>query len=674
MLYRDFELAPVRGGGEAGEHLAFTIVPTHLATRLKPRTRTQPAPTISRPGLLAIDVEARRAKLIEPQFLNMCIPGVPACLPSVMYELITTEGNRDDRYLNVSRNIPKLGARCLAEDKAACSTIQDYALDWARNSWLERPAGGDDDNDTCWEDALTVNMRLLGPMSVALSIAEQDAPMAAADRAIFDRWLKKMVDAFDHRMSKKRRYKGGRRDGTSARKAANNHAVQSSLAAMSYGAWANDPACFERGITQWFITLGSMRRDGSLSVETRRGARALYYHGRTLSVLMQIGEWATVQGIDLYGTAPKRRRTIHQAAASMIDAMEDPKRDVKYAKTNRHPGPSKDYYTVQDLGSVGSTLGWVGIYMGRFPDHPNTERLAHRRELAHSDADNYLTEKLEVVFRANGMSGEWTGVDGACFHAAPGGGGSTARGVAPQREPCPDGWSSYGRKLGQNSCHFLLGVVPVPALPSWGDVHAAAAACVAERGMATAPPFGALKAARGSMKSFTIAVVASSDARSNRAALHAGRRAVLGERLFGAKGRERAAQLVLDEHPAHPLVAGAVELAEDPARDGVFGEVRAAGLDGRDHFGRCEGAADEREVGPAERLDRHPGPHVHDVAELDVDCGGGLEAGQRHGRVPGHERAVERARGLGNQRGQGAGPGGGPACLWSRVRSRAGTA
>lgn len=121
---------------------------------------------------------------------------------------------------------------------------------------------------------------------------------------------------------------------------------------------------------------------------------------------------------DIYGTAPKRKRTIHQGVAFMIDAMEDPKRVNKYAKTNRHPGPSKDY-KVQDLGSIGSTLGWVGIYMGRFPDHPNTERLARRWEFGHSEVDNYLTEKLDVVVRAKGMSGEWTGVDVGCFYADP---------------------------------------------------------------------------------------------------------------------------------------------------------------------------------------------------------------------------------------------------------------
>ena len=103
---------------------------------------------------------------------------------------------------------------------------------------------------------------------------------------------------------------------------------------------------------------------------------------------MQLGERAAVQGIDLYGSAPKRKRTIHQAVAFMINAMEEPKRVLKYAKTSYHPGPS-DNYKVQDLENIGSTLGWVGVYMARFPDHPHTKRLAQRWEFTHSEVTNY---------------------------------------------------------------------------------------------------------------------------------------------------------------------------------------------------------------------------------------------------------------------------------------------
>lgn len=379
-------------------------------------TAERPAATITRPGLVAVDVQARRQQLEEADFLDLCDKYDAGRLPEVMHDLITTAGYPDDRYLDVSETLRSLGARCLAGHEADCATIQDYALDWARNSKLKGPQG-DDDDDIFWEETLTINMRLLVPMIAALSVAEQYVPMASSDRTALDRWLKRKVDEYEHSLRDAGRYKGGK-DGTRAHRAANNHAVQSSIAAMSYGAWVNDPSYFETGIEQWFITMGSMREDGSLPVETRRGARALFYDGRTITALMQLAERAAVQGIDLYGTEPNPGQSVHRAVEFFLNAMEEPEVIFKYAKANRHPGPSKNYKR-QDLGSIGSTLGWVGLYMARFPDHPNTQRLLPRLEFKHSEVDNYLTRSLDQVVRSTGMSGEWTGVDVMCFYSDP---------------------------------------------------------------------------------------------------------------------------------------------------------------------------------------------------------------------------------------------------------------
>ena len=181
---------------------------------------------------------------------------------------------------------------------------------------------------------------------------------------------------------------------------------------------ANEPEYFKTGVDQWFITLDSMRRNGSLPIETRRGARALYYHGRTLSGLMQLAERAAVQTIDLYAHAPSEEKTIHRAVEFFIDAVENPKLVLKYARTNKSPGPSKNY-KVQDLGGMGSTMGWIAPYVRRFPDHANTRRLMARRLPGHSEPESYLTSQLDRAVASNGFSAAWTGVDARCFYADP---------------------------------------------------------------------------------------------------------------------------------------------------------------------------------------------------------------------------------------------------------------
>ena len=102
------------------------------------------------------------------------------------------------------------------------------------------------------------------------------------------------------------------------------------------------------------------------------GTRALFHHGRTITALIELDERARVQGIDLYGSAPKRNRTIHKAVAFMIDAMEDPKWSIEYAMANVH-APSKSYRE-QDLGSVGSTLGIPPRDGGTSDRRPNATR------------------------------------------------------------------------------------------------------------------------------------------------------------------------------------------------------------------------------------------------------------------------------------------------------------
>ena len=201
--------------------------------------------------------------------------------------------------------------------------------------------------------------------------------MPKTEREIVVPWLVKITENFEHGMRNEGYYKGGN-SGTTARRAAHNHAVQSSNAAMSLGAFIGDANFFKIGTDLWFITLKSMRKDGSLPIETRRGARALFYHGRTLTGLSSLAEKAKVRNIDIWALAPSDSKTIHLAIKFMIDAIEDPNLVLGYASTNKSPGPSKNYKR-QDIGT-GSTFGWIVPYITRFSKHPNTKRLWARIE------------------------------------------------------------------------------------------------------------------------------------------------------------------------------------------------------------------------------------------------------------------------------------------------------
>jgi hypothetical protein len=179
---------------------------------------------------------------------------------------------------------------------------------------------------------------------------------------------------------------------------------------MSYGSWVGDDKAFNIGLEQWNITLSSMRKDGSLPIENRRGARALFYQGRTIAALIQIAERAKVQGIDLYNFPPSPEKNIHKAEEFLIEAIQNPRLVHKYAKTNHAPPPRKNYRAQHLGGDI--TLSWIAPYIAQFPSHPNTIAL-----LNFKGDESYLVQTLMTSVWVNGVSVEWIGVDAKCFYS-----------------------------------------------------------------------------------------------------------------------------------------------------------------------------------------------------------------------------------------------------------------
>ena len=375
----------------------------------------KPKIKIINPSVVAVHALERQRVLKQASALNMCSRGYPQV--PVFNTLKAPKGyGLDERYNRVSASFRALGASCLGGVKSACERINNSALDWARNSKLGKPKGVYD-SSLFWNETLSINMRLLSPMLAALGVANQFTPLASEERKVLNDWLRRKIKQYKNGQRNAGNYSGGSH-GTTARRAANNHMVQSSIAAMSYGAWANERKFFKTGITQWFITLGSMRKDGSLPIETRRGARALFYSGRTIAGLLQLAERAAVQGINLYERAPSRNKTIHHAVAYFVNSIEQPDLILKYAKINYHSGPNENWQR-QHLGSLNNTFGWVAPYISRFPNHSNSRRLMAYKLDEESQSQSDLTESLRAAVRANGYSSDWIGVDARCFYADP---------------------------------------------------------------------------------------------------------------------------------------------------------------------------------------------------------------------------------------------------------------
>ena len=364
---------------------------------------------VSKPGFVAVDHVERKKELSAVDALDYrCDPGRIPDHPGVLSKM--NNRRTDKAYNGVSKYFRRAGGACMAGREDICKEIREYVLAWVESGQPKMPWGADPFGPT-----MTVNMRLLAPMIPALAVAEADRPVDAEDKAKVRAWLKEKVDRFEHGM----RGEGSHYDIWMASggvpRAANNHAVQSSIAAMSYGALVGDDSYFKTGVEQWHITLGSMRKDGSLPIETRRGARAIFYTGRTISGLIQLAERARAQGLNLFRESPDEHRTIHQAVKFMLDALEDPKVVFPYAEQDFRPG-SKNHYKDQTLGGLGSTMGWVASYVREFPKHPNVKRMREFPSHSSSLARAVDTAMLKMT-RSRGW-GEWIGVNAGCFYSA----------------------------------------------------------------------------------------------------------------------------------------------------------------------------------------------------------------------------------------------------------------
>ena len=188
----------------------------------------------------------------------------------------------------------------------------------------------------------------------------------------------------------------------------NNHHYLRGSVDMAWGALAGDEASFRHGVGAYLDALRDMRADGSLPLETRRRARALWYQRHALASLVVMAEIAAHQGLDLWGTSIDGK-SVHTAVRFLLDAIDDEGKVAAYAWAEQDsPGqthPGQDLSFLRPRGHGRHYMAWAEIYVARFPDRPESRRL-----LA-------LLARTDPGFRP--MVDDYSGGDTSCFFARP---------------------------------------------------------------------------------------------------------------------------------------------------------------------------------------------------------------------------------------------------------------
>jgi poly(beta-D-mannuronate) lyase len=242
--------------------------------------------------------------------------------------------------------------------------------------------------------------RTMLPTLVAFALVRDDPALTPDRRERIERWLAHLV-----RLRGSARPESASGDVT----ARNNHAYLRASVSMAWGALRGDAGGFRAGIDAYRQALRDMRADGSLPLETRRGARALWYQRHAIASLVTIAEMAAVQGRDLYAEEIDGR-SLHRAIRFLLDAIDDPRRVAAYAAADVNPRidgdpRAQDLSFLEPRGHGRHYMAWAEIYMARFPTRPEAQHLMA------------LLRRAEPEFRP--MLDDYSGGNTTCFFAPP---------------------------------------------------------------------------------------------------------------------------------------------------------------------------------------------------------------------------------------------------------------
>jgi len=354
---------------------------------------------VNRPGEVLVERGARAALLaaLPPQQRQAwCGPASQTWRSHKAKTRLKTPADpdlqTDDRSEPFAWTVMTAAAAVLGgDDPAARTALTGNLRRWARGQALTKLEDRHENTYYSLE-------RTLLPTIVAYSLVRSDPQWNREEQKQVERWLNRLV-----------RLRGIKRPPETEGPVSlmNNHRYLSDAVDMAWGALRGNHALFQQGIESFLIALAQMRADGSLPLETERGAKALWYQRQAIASLVTIAEMAAVQGYDLYGLTVGER-SLHRAVDFLARALEQPELVLPYARANQKPGEFANYL-VQDRsfmrrrGHQRHYMAWLEPYRARFPERDATRALV--RLLAQYEA------------RPRPMVDDFSGGNMTCFFA-----------------------------------------------------------------------------------------------------------------------------------------------------------------------------------------------------------------------------------------------------------------
>jgi poly(beta-D-mannuronate) lyase len=231
----------------------------------------------------------------------------------------------DTKAEDFSWAVMVLSGRSLAGDKNAQASLIDLMSRWAKAEAFSKTEEVN--------DAYYALKRQLLPLSVAYGILQPSLSVAQDTqlRSWIDPLVRKIDKIFDGDVDK------------------NNHRTLADSVLAVWGATIGDEAMLSKGLSRYDTVLSETRFDGTLELEARRGARALWYQRQTLSSLIVLAETARGNGKNLYERSSANGQNLATLIGAMMNGITAPTVVTVYSSENHIPGPEKNFLK-PDLG------------------------------------------------------------------------------------------------------------------------------------------------------------------------------------------------------------------------------------------------------------------------------------------------------------------------------------
>ncbi len=341
------------------------------------------------------DVKARREQLQTPEYASIRTACMAADvnapekeMPKPVAGLKETEGYGTDRALSdFAWYMMVHGGRALAGDAASETLVKTALLEWANANALAQTQEV--------HDAYYALKRGLLPIIVSYTIVKDD--MSTEQRKKIEGWIDPLVRKVDHKFN-------GDVD-------MNNHRYLADSVLALWGNVVGDSGLYNKGAERFKIALDQMQADGSLPLETRRGARALWYTRQSIDDLTLIAEVYHRNGDDSLYNMVKDGKSLPLMTNYFVSAVRAPLVILPEAAQNYIPGPSEDFMN-QDMdvlkrrGGRRHYMAFSHLYISHYgPTEFSSARL------------NALMQ--ETAFKELPLIDDYIGGNATCFWGTP---------------------------------------------------------------------------------------------------------------------------------------------------------------------------------------------------------------------------------------------------------------